>query len=67
MAQWIKAFAARPDDLSLIPRTYKVEEQNALQAVLWLLCVYCACVCDHTHGRACTHSHTHTPYINKLK
>lgn len=29
MAQWVKVFAAKPDDLSLIPRTHRVEGQNS--------------------------------------
>jgi hypothetical protein len=28
MAQWAKAIVAKPDNLSSIPRTHKVEEKN---------------------------------------
>lgn len=30
-AQWVRALAAEPDDLSLVPRTHIVEEENQLQ------------------------------------
>lgn len=36
LAQQGKAFAAKSADLSLIPRTHKVEEENSfLQVVFW--------------------------------
>ena len=28
MTQWIKASGAKPDDLSLIPKTHVIEERN---------------------------------------
>lgn len=30
MAQWVKAIVAKPDDLSLIPGSHLVEEENEL-------------------------------------
>lgn len=36
MDQWVKAFATKSDDLSLVPRTHLVEgEDPVLQAVLF--------------------------------
>lgn len=51
MAPWVKAPAAKPGSLSLIPRTHVVEEQNQLmqtgllQVVLWF-----PHVCHGTHS-----------------
>lgn len=37
MAQWIKVLVSKPNDLSLIPRTYMVEKESEFpQVVLWL-------------------------------
>lgn len=45
MAQQIRAFAAKPGNLSAILRTDKVERPDA-----------CSCPLTYTH--ACTHTHT---------
>lgn len=34
MTQWVKAFITKQDGLSSVPRTYKVEEHQLLQAFL---------------------------------
>lgn len=34
MTQWVKAFITEHDSLSSVPRTYKVEEHQLLQAFL---------------------------------
>lgn len=35
MAQWVRVLSAKPDNLSLIPRTYiKVERENKLSKVI---------------------------------
>lgn len=33
MAQWVKVLARKPDDLSSIPRTHKVEENGLPEVV----------------------------------
>ena len=61
MAQPLKAFAAEPDNLSLISRTHMVgEETNS-----WRLSVLVHCDTlsqEHAHMHALTHTHTQ---INK--
>lgn len=35
MAQWLKGLAAKPDDQSSMPRTYKEEAENGLSQVVF--------------------------------
>jgi hypothetical protein len=56
MAQWEKVLAAKPDDLSSIPREHVVEGRNQLPQVVPLTSTS---VLWHTH----TNTHAHT--INK--
>lgn len=48
LAYQVKALGTKADDLSLVPRSYNVEENRFFPAICFL-----------THG-ACTHAHTHT-------
>ena len=50
MAQWIKALAAIPGDLSFIPRTHIIEGENQLPQ--WSCVCVCVCVCVYVHARA---------------
>lgn len=53
MVLWVKAPAAKPDDVSSITRTHMTEgEKQLLQVVL------------HMHATACSPPHKHT-YTNK--
>lgn len=66
MAQWVRQFADKPDDLSWIP-DHKVEETWFLQVVLWPPPHTCFCICAHI---TFLHTHSHTinviNFLNKL-
>lgn len=49
MAQWIKVLAAKPDNLSSICRTHKLEGSNQFLQVILLF----------THMSAVAHTHGH--------
>jgi hypothetical protein len=55
MAEGIKGFPIKPDDLGLIPKTHTVEGKNQLLrlslASIHMLCHVCAYTCAHI----CTH------------
>lgn len=64
MAQWVRQFADKPDDLSWIP-DHKVEETWFLQVVLWPPPHTCFCICAHI---TFLYRHSHTiNVINFLK
>jgi hypothetical protein len=54
MAQWVKALATKPDNLSLIPKNHMTERENQLPQVVHDLHVYTmACMpqhCVHTQN-----------------
>lgn len=45
MAQWAKVFAAKPDDLSPVPRSHMIDVSCPLTS----MCVPCACASTHTN------------------
>lgn len=60
MAQWGKVLAAKPDNLSSIPRTHIVErERLLLLVVLWPPHMHCGHTPACVHTCAHTHSHIH--------
>lgn len=61
MAQWVRALAAKPGDLSFIPLIRVMEGANWH---LWSPHVpWCICVCS----RACAHTQTHTNALSRCK
>lgn len=50
MAQWVKAPAAKPDNLSFIPQIHMIEQENE--------CIPTECPLTSTH--VLYHTHTHT-------
>jgi hypothetical protein len=61
-AQWIRAVADKPDNLSSHPWTQMVEGENQFPQIVFRLPHVCCstCVSTHMHSRAHTHTHTHT-------
>jgi hypothetical protein len=65
LVHWVKALAAKPNDLSSDLKTYMVGENQLLQVVLWLPHLHHGphsheFLSVHTRARAHTHTHTHT-------
>ena len=59
MAQWVKALAAKPDDLSVqFPVSEVIQGENRL------ICLQ-LCMHTYTHTLTCAHTHTHV-CINRL-
>lgn len=54
MAQWVKAPATKPDNLSSIPQIHVIEEENE--------CIPTECPLTSTHVLYHTHTHTTINY-----
>ena len=63
MAYQVTRLAAKPDNLSSVPRIYVVEVQHGTQMKV-CMCVYivctCACMCVCMCVYVCVHTHAHT-------
>lgn len=64
-AQWEKAFAANPDDLSLVSRTHMVESVLTVTLQLPSDLHMSTCMPWHIHTHTCMHTHTESRDTHK--